>query len=367
MNTSRETPFFFILGRPRSGTTLLSALFDAHPQVRIPPEFPIFLSLIQRFGRRKSWDEASILTFVDHIFSNNVFNHRTLENLKVDRERLTANLLATLPDTRLEDLLKVFNSSAFSLFTKEDIRLIGDKNPLYSIYIKRFLHTFPDARFVCITRDYRDNFISMKNLADLKLEAPVLTIQVSRWRFVARLFLRYKRRFPDRFFLVRYEELVENTEPTLREICRFLRLPYYEGMVDFHLKKEETLAAYPQDIVKRIHKNLMNPVNKSRMGLWKKELTPAQVLAADVVAGRYARLMGYEPQYPGFHPWTYIRTRPLAWYSSLLFRFMQFGSLLPYKISGWLSIKLLILVRTYHYLFLRRKEQPAGNDYQSAR
>jgi len=346
-----EIPMFFIMGRPRSGTTLLSALFDAHPNVKIPPEFPIFLGLIQRFKKVKQWDEEKIREFVAHIFENNVFNHRTLENLKIDRETLTKNLLACGGEATLGDLLKSFNASAFSLFPKNEILLIGDKNPIYSIYIKRFINIFPEARFVCITRDYRDNFISMKGLADLKLEAPVLSLQVLRWRFVAREFLRYKKRYPERFFIVRYEDVVLHKEETIRSVCEFLSLPFDASVFEFHTKKEETEKNYPQEIVQRIHGNLMKPINPGRMELWKKELTTAQVRTADQVAGRYAEKMGYERVDPRFQFGPYMKTRPIVIYGTLIFKFMQFGSILPYKISTWLSIKLLILVRTHHYLF----------------
>ncbi|MFC2102684.1 sulfotransferase [Bacteroidota bacterium] len=347
----KDIPMFFIMGRPRSGTTLLSALFDAHPNVKLPPEFPIFLGLIQRFKKVKRWDEKKIHKFVDHIFENNVFNHRTLENLKVDRDALTKELLAAVPDASLSDLLKVFNASAQSLFPKEEILLIGDKNPLYSIYIKRFIHTFPEARFVCITRDYRDNFISMKGLADLKLEAPILSLQVLRWRFVAKEFLKYKRRYPDRFFIVRYEDVVMHQEETIRNVCDFLQLPFDPSVFEFHTKKEETEKSYPQEIVKRIHSNLMKPINTGRMGLWKTELTADQVRVADQVAGSYAEKMGYERVDRRFHLGTYMKTHPMVIYGTLLFKFMQFGSILPYKVSRWISIKLLILVRTHHYFF----------------
>lgn len=351
MTDLSNIPMFFIIGRPRSGTTLLSALFDAHPNVKIPPEFPIFLSLIQRFKNVRRWDEQRIHTFVDHIYQNNVFNHRTLENLKIDRETLTHNLLDTGSEATLADLLKVFNYSTYSIFHKEKILQVGDKNPLYSIYIKRFIRVFPDARFICITRDYRDNFISMKNLADLKLEAPVLTLQVARWRFVAREFLTYKQRYPNRFFLVKYEDIVLKQEETIRAVCNFLQIPYDPSVFDFFKKKKETLATYPKEIIERIHKSLMNPINQGRMGLWKKELTPRQVKIADQVAGKYARIFGYEQQYPDWNPGVYLTTRPLVIYGYLLFKFMQFGSRLPYKLSGWLSVKLLFLVKTYSFLF----------------
>ncbi|MCX6283966.1 MAG: sulfotransferase [Bacteroidetes bacterium] len=64
----RKIPLFFILGRPRSGTTLLTSLLNAHPNVRIAPEFPILFFLYQRFKKVKVWDETTIRSFVDHVF-----------------------------------------------------------------------------------------------------------------------------------------------------------------------------------------------------------------------------------------------------------------------------------------------------------
>jgi hypothetical protein len=68
MENIREIPIFFILGRPRSGTTLLTTLFNAHPNVRIAPEFPILLPLYQKFRKVKDWDEEAIRSFTDHLF-----------------------------------------------------------------------------------------------------------------------------------------------------------------------------------------------------------------------------------------------------------------------------------------------------------
>jgi hypothetical protein len=357
MTEIRSIPIFFILGRPRSGTTLLSALFDAHPNVRIPPEYPIFLSLIQRFKKVRTWDEPMIFTFVEHIFRHDVFNHYTLENLKIDREKLTASLLSLGPEVSLSDLMKTFQSHAYSIFPKKELLQIGDKNPLYSIYFQRFLRIFTDARFICITRDYRDNYISMKGLADLELEAPILSLQVARWRFVARSFLQYRNRYPHRFYLVRYEDLVTNPEGTMQQLCRFLSLPYEPSVFDFYKKKEETLKVYPRVIVEKVHKSLMHPVSTSRMGLWKRELTERQVRIADAVAGKYADILDYERLSRKVSPGLFILTRPVMIYAFLLFWMMQLGFHLPYRISGWLTVRLLILVKTWFLLFGRQRKQ----------
>jgi len=349
-------PIFFIMGRPRSGTTLLSTLFDAHPNVKIPPEFPILLPLYQKFRKVKDWDEKTIHEFVAFIFQHNVFIHRTLENLKIDRDRFTADLMTLAHKGTLQDFLKKVNEQCYSMFPKSEILAIGDKNPVYSIYTERFLKIFPDARFICIIRDYRDNFVSMRKLSDLKLEAPILPLQVYRWRYVARLFLKCRKRYPDRFRIIRYEDLVTDKTGEFSGLCDFIGIPYDPSVFDFYKKKEETMKTYNNPLVERFHGSLMNPVNTGRMELWKKEMTPQEIRLADAVAGKYAAIFNYPRERTAFSPGLWLRSRPMALYGWLIFKLYVWGSYLPAKLSLWMSIRLLVLVRTWHYLFERKKK-----------
>ena len=344
-------PIFFIMGRPRSGTTLLSTLFDAHPNVKIPPEFPIMLPLYQKFHKVKDWDEKAILAFVAFIFQHNVFIHRTLENLKINRADFTANLMTLVNKGTIQDFLKKVNEQGFSLFSKDEILRIGDKNPVYSIYTERFLKIFPDARFICIIRDYRDNFVSMRKLSDLKLESPILTLQVYRWRYVVKLFLRCKKRYPDRFRIVRYEDLVTNKSEVVAELCRFIGIPFDPTVFDFYKKKEETYKTYNNPLIERYHGSLMNPVNTGRMDLWKKELTPAEIRMADFVAGKYARLFRYNQAERKSSLRLWLKSWPMVIYGFLIFKLYLWGSYLPARMSLWFSVKLLVLARTWHYFF----------------
>jgi hypothetical protein len=343
------------MGRPRSGTTLLSTLFDAHPNVKIPPEFPIMLPLYQQFRREKRWDKDAIHRFVDFIFQHNVFIHRTLENLKIDKELFTTELMKLEGKGTVRDFLKMVNLQGFSLFPKGEILAIGDKNPVYSIYTGRFLSIFPDAKFICIVRDYRDNFVSMRKLSDLKLEAPVLTLQVWRWRYVASLFIRYSRKYPDRFRVIRYEDLVTAKTEVFRDLCAFTGIPFDPSVFEFYRKKEETISTYNNPLIERFHGSLMNPVSTSRMDQWKRELTPAEVRMADAVAGRMADRFGYTRARKG-NLLLWIRSRPMAIYGWMIFKLYVWGSYLPARLSLWLSVKLLVLVRTYH-LFMGKKAQ----------
>ena len=344
---ANSLPIFFIMGRPRSGTTLLSTLFDAHPNVKLPPEYPVFLLLYQKFRKVKTWDHAQIISFVDHVFQNHTFNNLTLGNLKINREAFIAELTSLAYKGTIQDFLKKINEQAFSLFPKQEIFQIGDKNPVYSIHTKRFLKIFPEAKFICIIRDYRDNYLSMRNLSELRLEAPDLGLQVARWRFVARLFLECKKRYPARFHIVRYEDLVTDQENVMRELCGFIGISYNPSVFDFFKLKDESMKFYPRELFEKFHQSLMNPVNTGRMNLWKKQMDEKQVRVADQIAGKTADVLGYERGEKRFSLAVYLISLPMVIYASLLFRVMQLGSYLPYDSTRWLSRKILKLAGIY--------------------
>ncbi len=344
-----KIPMFFILGRPRSGTTLLTTLFNAHPNIRIAPEFPILFFLYQRFKHVKHWDEASIRSFVEHVFYFSKFNIRRVENLKLDKEFIISELLKYKDAGSIQLFLKSINYYAYSVFDKGETLWIGDKNPVYSMSTDRLRKIFPDAKFICIIRDYRDNFISIKKLAekDVAVEAPALNLQVNRWRIFTRLFLSLKRRFPDKYYILRYEDLVSDQETTFRSLCDFLGITYDPSVFDFHKKKEETVNTYGTFIYEKFHENLMKPVNTSRMNTWQSVLTEQEVRMADQIAGKYADQLGYERKNKRFSPGLYLKSGPARIYNHILLKVMVFGTYLPHKVSQWWFIKMQVLLKIY--------------------
>jgi hypothetical protein len=354
-----KIPIFFILGRPRSGTTLLTQLFNAHPNIRIAPEFPVMLFLYQRFKNVKKWDEDSIRSFVDHVFFYSKFSLRRVENLKLDKEFIISELLKYKDTGSIQLFLKSINYYAYSVFNKEETLWIGDKNPIYSIYTNRFRKIFPEAKFICIIRDYRDNFISIKKLAEkeIAVEAPVLTLQIARWRYFVRLFLDCNRLFPGKYYILRYEDLVTEQEKTVRSLCEFLGITYDPSVFDFYKKKEEVSEIYSNTVWTKFHENLLKPVNTGRMNTWQGKLTEPQVRMADQIAGKYADRLGYERQFKGFHFWLFVKSIPMRIYNDILLMLMIWGSYLPNNASQWLFFKFPILLKTYLRIFGKSSSQ----------
>ena len=66
IDTIRNLPFFFILGRPRSGTTLLRTILDAHPNIVIPPENSYLIHLYFKYRHAGvKWESEIVLNSTD--------------------------------------------------------------------------------------------------------------------------------------------------------------------------------------------------------------------------------------------------------------------------------------------------------------
>ncbi|MGE5424456.1 MAG: sulfotransferase family protein [Syntrophothermus sp.] len=343
-----KIPIFFILGRPRSGTTLLTTLFNAHPNIHIAPEYPVMLLLYQKFRKVKVWDEAAIRSFVDAAFYSSQFSHRRIENLKIDKETILNELLKYQGKGSIQLFLKSINYFAYTMFRKEETHWIGDKNPVYSIFSNRLRKIFPEAKFICINRDYRDNFISIQKLADkdVAVEAPNLRLQVARWRYFVRLFLKLKKEHPEKYYILKYEDLVTDQEKTFKSLCEFLGITYDPNVFEFYTKREEAVNTYGNTMYEKFHENLLKPISTARMNTWQEKLTEEQVKIADQMAGKYADRLGYERR-KGFSFRIWLGSIPMNVYNHFLLMLMNAGTYLPYKVSQWLFTKSLILLRVY--------------------
>lgn len=340
-------PFFYIIGRPRSGTTLLRMLFEAHPQVTIPPESPFIVFLYKKYGNTTLWDEATITAFCDDVMSQRYFS-----KWLIGRDTLLQWLLQEKGTRTYQHMVKKVCLAYKSVYPKSNIVLIGDKNPAYALYINRAHKIFPEAKIIYITRDYRDNYLS---LTRVNFEVPIVPLVVYRWKFALKLALNLKKKNPGLIYMIRYEDLAENPEPHLREMCDFLNLPFDASVLSFYKMKDVVEQAYGNsEEIKTIHRSLLNPISTDRSNRWKEEMTASQVRLADMVAGKMAEKMGYHREYTRFNLWLSIKTSPLLLYANLMYRALLLGSRLPWRWQQPLNRFLGIFLKTY-WKFNQRK------------
>lgn len=290
LEEKRNLPIFFITARPRSGTTLLRTLFDRHSNVIIPVESPFMLRFYWKYHKVKDWNQEKILEFYHDITNENEPYYLNIRKWTVDFERLKSDLLAMAGNTTYPELCRVVNASYISLFPKGKIKLVADKNPVYSNRTKYLMKMFPDARFIHMTRDYRDYMQSMLRAGFVKGISPIIA---HRWKKSLKINLKLQKKYPERFYFLRYEDLVEQPERYFREMCNFLRIPYENQIFDFHKYKEKFIELYSEEEMNTYHSKLFQPINKKNIGDWKKNLSEEQLLIAEAVTGKTAEKAGY--------------------------------------------------------------------------
>jgi hypothetical protein len=231
-------PYVFIVGCPRSGTTLLQRIVDAHPHIAIIHQsrfIPYFFE-----GRRGLTPEGLVTTkLVDRLLEA-----RGVKNLQTSRELLESLVEAGEPVS-----YSTFVTGVFDLYGQGQGKgLVGDKTPGYVRSIPTLHALWPHARFVHLVRDGRNVCLAILNWrkADHALgrfstwgEDQVTTAALW-WEWHVRLGREDGGSLaPNLYHEVRYEELVSVPEETCAALCDFLGLPYDDAMLRFHEGREK--------------------------------------------------------------------------------------------------------------------------------
>lgn len=301
-------PIFFIVGKGRSGTTMLQSILDAHPACIIPLETRFIIHLKSKYRSVSVWTDSRIRSFYNDLFTDLKFS--TL--WQVDKHKLLQELLFLGKEADFASLVKVVYLNYLSIYPKSEIKLIGDKNPIYTIFIPQLAEIFPDAKFIHLIRDHRDNISSHIRVFPIQ-DIPFLA---SKWVFYNQLVEDHKRRNPEQVLTIRYEDLVSDPGANIQRICSFLGITYDPAMLRFHERTNEGLK-YIEHFVRKFHDNLYNPINNSKVNTWKKGLSPDQVQAIEVIAGLKAAEYGYHSEIPatkGEQERAYTHVKIKVWY-----------------------------------------------------
>ena len=285
----------FIVGVAKSGTTLLRLMLDAHPEMAIPPETNFLPELIEltRDGGASAEDVSAFIT-----------GRRRWEDFGLDAEELTARLNALDPLTPAAAARAFYRLYA----SKQGKERWGDKTPRYARRMVRIARHLPEARFVHIIRDGRDVALSL--LGRRRDDPAEVTAAAVKWRRRIERARGKADKVP--YLEIRFEELVTNTEPVLREVCEFSELDWSPVVLDYHRRSAERLGemadalparegkertASAEALARRRaerHRLVAEPPSSERLGVWKQEMTPECLAAFDAEAGELLRALGYE-------------------------------------------------------------------------
>lgn len=204
---------FFVGGAPRSGTTWLQYMLDAHPDVICRGEGHFMKELAEPLttmmaGRR---------TFLER--KNSQVFHELLPYPPPD-DRDTAFLIRT---AILLALRRQANGAAFLA--------IGEKTPENTFFFPALKHMFPQAKFIGIARDPRETMTSAwyffrrpseRESADRAAKLAFIRSAIEPIARGFRMMLDFRDAYPGDTALVTYDSLLRGAECGLVQLCRFL-------------------------------------------------------------------------------------------------------------------------------------------------
>lgn len=243
----------FLIGFPRSGTTLLDQILSSHGEI-------VCLEESEHFGEALS-------------------------------EVLAGAARAFLPETFTADEIERIRDGYWRRVDAPADAVVVDKFPLNIVVLPLIKRVFPNAKIIFAMRDPRDVVLSCYQQRFAINAAMVQFLELDRagayYDLVMSLMDRCRERLDLNLHQIRYEDVVGDLEMAARELCRFLGVGFEPRMLNFN----ET--ALRRDIATPSARQVIQPLYNRSIGRWRRyeeELTPALPVLAP-----WAKRFGYPP------------------------------------------------------------------------
>jgi len=239
------TPLALISQIQRSGGSMLSQLFDGHPEVHAHPHelkvgYPkkFIWPLIDLNGSPERWFEI--------LFEDSAVDHFREGYKKMDKyedtflfifppslqRQIFLNYLNSLETRTYRDVFDAYMTSYFGAWINNQNRL-GEKKYVTAFTPRlafmetnmvSFFETYPDGRLISVVRDPK-NWFPSANRHQLDKYGEI-NKALSQWNESARSTVRNKQIYGDRVCIITFEDLVQRTEAVMRYLSEFLGLQF---------------------------------------------------------------------------------------------------------------------------------------------
>jgi len=273
---------FFIVGAPRSGTTLLQSILSSHHEIFSAPETSFFVSIIPLLGIQY-YNPDCPTTEKDIIIIKE--NFRTMTGIQ---PCINAAIKPGTPIKRVfEELLSGFNKDGKPKWIEKTTN-----HARCMLAIQRF---YPEGKFIHVIRDPVDSVASMANLRPISV-SDLRIAYISSYYGFARLWkecvvsaLRYPNQ--ENVLHVFYEDLVIHPKMVLYRVCRFLEVSFEASLMDSFHKTAESL--FSKESCPWQKDNLLPGFHTDAVHKWRRQLPVAKVWLIQKYTQDLARYFGY--------------------------------------------------------------------------
>ena len=271
-----DKPPIFILGVPRSGTTLLRMIIDSHPEIMCGPEAPWITN--------QQLDWAPSLRSLTLFLTKNKWG--IVKAFKGVEENLIYQLMAN------------FINQAMSVSARSHGKIQwAEKTPRNIIALPFLYRLFPNAKFVHIYRDGRD--VALSTVGKWKT-IPISDKNVKnnyknalkRWVDWNQKFLKDAEKIGLNYISVRYEDLATAPQAEVYKLLEFLGVKWSDKVLEPYRVEHDIISLKGEGMKTFFNRSSIDTASLYR---WKKELNWLQKRTTKSIAEDTLLKFGYEP------------------------------------------------------------------------
>merc|ERR1719266_470524 len=262
----RNSPIVFIGGVPRSGTTLMRAMLDAHPEVRCGEETRVVPRILQM---RAHWMKS------------------TKESMRLEEAGLNGEVLDSALSSFILEVVAKHGEPAPRLCNKDPFTLKS------GTYLRRL---FPKGKFLFMVRDGRATVHSIitRKVTITGFDLKSYRQSLTKWNSaISAMNDQCEELGPNYCLKVYYEQLILHPRTWLTKILKFLDLPWTEEVMH-HEKQINKPHGISLSKVERSSDQVVKPVNLEALSKWVDHI-PDDVIEDMANIAPMLEKMGYDP------------------------------------------------------------------------
>jgi protein-tyrosine sulfotransferase len=265
----------FIVGVPRSGTTLLRVILDSHSRIAAAPETPWILG---GYGAKVSFRDL-VCGLIDH-------NYGPVKNMPGVTETLVLSGGREFLCKILESYVQTKHKDILVLKTPDDVQ-----------YLEFLIKLFPQSTYIHIFRDGRDvacsavnkkgSFLSNQITGYGELNYENAMRRWHDWENKARIIFNDNKML--RHVSISYEDLVSEPQAALKRVCDLLNVEFEESMLDYARQQHD----YPAWEAGSFDVKARTMINRESVGKWRNEIPRQDLKRLELKYGRFLQQLGY--------------------------------------------------------------------------